>query len=123
VKRVLLVAAAVALAVSCGGAERERAKATALQHGLQELRKAIHDYREDKGQPPQTLQDLARTKYIFVVPKDPMTGKADWRVTVEQPVRADDFQKSEGTPSKGGIVDVHSNAPGTDPNGRAWSEY
>ena len=40
--------------------------------GLQELRLAAAHYQHDLGHPPKTLQDLADTRYIYALPKDPI---------------------------------------------------
>ena len=88
------------------------------------MRKAIHDYRHDKGQPPHALSDLVIGRYLREIPKDPVTGSADWRTVTEEAVRIDDFTTGGAPPpSSAGIVDVHSNASGTDGNGKPWSEY
>lgn len=87
------------------------------------MRKAIRDYRQDKGKAPRVLQDLIATRYLRVLPKDPVTRSADWRVVTEEPVRVDDFTRGSAPPSTAGIVDVRSSAPGTDANGKPWSEY
>lgn len=88
-----------------------------------EMRKAIRDYRQDKGHPPATLDDLVREHYLRGIPEDPLTGRPDWRVVVEQPVHVDEFSARAQTVREGGVVDIRSNAPGTDANGKAWSEY
>ena len=58
-----------------------------------------------------------------MIPRDPVSGAKDWRVTMEESVRIDDFkaQARESVPQ--GIADVHSAAPGTDARGKPWSEY
>ena len=108
--------------IACG-ASHERANATALQGDLSEMRKAIRDYTADKRHPPATLDELVRAKYLRSIPADPVTGKPDWRVMVEQSVRVDEFQTAAPPPSTAGVIDVHSSAPGTDSNGKAWSDY
>ncbi len=123
VRSALMIAVAIMLAVACGE-RRERENAAAVQHDLAEMRKAIHDYRRDKGHPPATLDELVRSHDLLRIPNDPITGKADWRLIVEVPVQIDEFQTSAPAPAAaGGIVDIRSAAPGTDSNGRAWSEY
>ena len=95
-----------------------------MRHNLAEMRKAIRDYRQDKGHPPHALTDLVASHYLRHIPKDPVTGASGWRVVTEEPVRVDDFSTSGAPgPSAAGIVDVHSSAGGTDANGKHWSEY
>ena len=84
--------------------------------------KAIRDFREDKHRPPKSLNELVQAKYLRSIPRDPVTGGADWRVVTEQSVRIDDFSGTP-PPAAPGIVDVRSAAPGTDSNGKPWSEY
>jgi len=115
---------AAALIFVFGCSRSQQATSAMMRHDLAEIRKAIRDYRQDKGKAPRGLQDLVATHYLRDLPKDPVTGAADWRVVTEEAVRVDDFTTSGATPpSAAGIVDVHSSAPGTDANGRHWSEY
>ena len=87
------------------------------------MRRAIRDFRVDKGRPPKTLNELA-PRYLRAIPKDPVTGASDWRVVTEESVRVDDFRRgTRPPPAAAGIVDVRSSAPGTDSNGKPWSEY
>ena len=111
----MAVAAAIAILAACG--KPQPSKADVMQHDLGQIRKAIRDFRTRTGRPPRTLKELG------AIPNDPVTGKADWRVVTEQAVRVDDFSGAPATPAPPGIVDVRSNAQGTDPNGRPWSEY
>jgi general secretion pathway protein G len=99
------------------------APAAKMSQDLAAMRKALHDYRRDKGQPPHALSDLVTGRYLPAIPNDPVTRAADWRVITEAPVRIDDFSSAPAPAATSGIVDVHSNAPGTDANGKRWSEY
>ena len=95
-----------------------------LRHDLLDMREAIRDFQRDKHREPQNLNELVSAHYLRVVPKDPITGAADWREVTEQPVRVDDFSSGAPPPSTApGLVDVRSSAPGRDANGKAWSEY
>jgi general secretion pathway protein G len=115
------VAAAIAIVAACG--EPKTARSDALRQDLSEMRKAIRDFREDKHRPPNTLNELVQAKYLHAIPKDPMTGAADWHVVTEQSVRIDDFSGAPAAPPAPAIVDVRSAAAGTDSNGKPWSEY
>ena len=80
---------ALLLLAACGDgchAARQRA----AQHDIFEMRKAIRDFHEDKKRWPRSLDELARERYLHVVPKNPFSGKPDWVV-----VRRD-----------GGVIDV-----------------
>lgn len=118
----VIIALLLALAFGCGE-RHERANAVELEHDLGDMRKAIGDFRRDHGHPPATLSDLVGARYLAMIPNDPLTGRPDWRVIVEQPVRVDEFQSGAQNAVAGGIVDVHSSALGTDSNGKAWSDY
>ncbi len=117
----LAVAVAMAIVAACGRSEQNTTRA--LQNDLLEMRKAIRDFRADKHRPPKSLQELVQTHYLRMIPTDPKTGKADWRVITEEPVRVDEFSTAAPPVSAAGIVDVHSAAPGKDASGKAWSEY
>jgi general secretion pathway protein G len=121
---VFLVAATGALVERAAREKERRAKTEAMRHSLGAIRAAIRDFRTDQHRPPRTLQELLTGRSLRVLPSDPITGKPDWHLITEQPVRADDFAR--GAPpvsAASGIVDVRSSAPGADANGKAWSEY
>ena len=117
----MAVAAAIAIVAACG--EPKPAKSDAMRHNLAEIRKAIHDFHQDKHRSPKSLSELVQAKYIRVIPQDPVTGAADWHVVIEQSVAVTDFSGTPPPPAAPAIVDVRSSAPGTDPNGKPWSEY
>jgi general secretion pathway protein G len=108
-------------ALACG--RSQQATAATMRQDLSEMRKAIRDYRQARGHPPRTLNELVAARYLREIPKDPVTGAADWRAVTEQSVRVDEFTPGAPPPSVPGIVDVRSNAPGTDASGKPWSEY
>jgi general secretion pathway protein G len=94
-----------------------------LQHDLFELRKAIADFRADKQRGPHSLEELKTAKYLRYIPKDPITGAVDWRVTTEAAVRNDDFASSTAPAAEPEVIDVHSRAVGRDSNGKLYSDY
>ncbi len=120
-KRSVAVAAAIAIVAACG--EPKPARSDIMRQNLSEIREAIRDFRADKHRPPKTLNELVQAKYLYSMPKDPITGAADWRVVTEQSVSVTDFSGAPAVTPATGIVDVHSAAPGTDSNGKPWSEY
>ena len=110
------------LAIACKDTERIE-REDALKANLSEMRKAIANYKADRGQYPAKLEDLV-PNYIRVIPKDPMTMAADWRVTTEETVTpSTDFQTTTEAPAPAVIIDVHSSAPGTDRNGVPFANY
>ena len=113
------------LAVSCGREAKQRlAREQALQHNLEEMRKAIADFRADKQRGPHSLRELVEARYLHSLPKDPITGVADWRETTEQiVVQGGDFVQGAGAAPQVELVDVHSRAPGKDSAGKPYAEY
>jgi general secretion pathway protein G len=114
------VAAAIAIFAACGAPNPSNA--AIMQRDLSEIRKAIRDFRADKHRSPKTLNELVVAKYLRAIPKDPITGAADWHVVTEQSVTVSEFGAAP-PPAAASIVDVRSAASGTDSNGKPWSEY
>ena len=118
---------AVALAllvVTCGPGKQERqAREAALAHDLFEMRKAIDDFRADKKRGPHSLSELKTTHYLRDIPPDPLTGSRNWRVTIEEPVRNDDFTTGTPPAQEPDVVEVHSRAAGKDTNGKPYADY
>jgi general secretion pathway protein G len=90
------------------------AKEVVLQQDLWAMRRAIDSYWQDKERPPANLQELVSAGYLRELPKDPICDDCQW---TEIPAPADDAN------SAGGIGDVKSSAPGSDSNGKSYSEY
>jgi general secretion pathway protein G len=78
-----------------------RAREATLRTDLKVLREAVQYYTRDKECGPSSLDDLVSSNYLRTVPKDPMTGAADW-VT-----KSDDIALSPEQ-SCYGISDVNS---------------
>lgn len=76
------------------------AREAVLKQNLYQLNSLIEQYRMDKGQSPQALDDLVPI-YLPKLPVDPMTEKADWVPEQEDPTNAVD-------PNQPGILKVHS---------------
>ncbi|PYQ53103.1 MAG: hypothetical protein DMF59_02600 [Acidobacteria bacterium] len=119
-RRAAAFAAAIAIVAACG--RPHPAIEAVMKQDLAEMRKAIHDFRVDKKRPPVSLKGLVEAHYLRVIPNDPVTRAPDWRVVTEAPVRLDEFRKALPL-VQSGIVDIRSSAPGTDSNGKPWSEY
>src|SRR6266550_9632789 len=71
-----------------------------LRDDLSKLRTLIDQYAADKQKLPQSLDELVSSGYMRELPKDPITGQADWTVTT-----GDDPNSSAG---EQGVTDVHS---------------
>ncbi len=106
---------------------QQKARESALRHDLFEMRKAIDDYYADKQKYPDSLQTLTQDRYLRAMPKDPITGQANWE---EVPASTDpndpnavdtSGEGSEGGPP--GIYDVHSTAPGVGLDGTAYRTW
>jgi general secretion pathway protein G len=87
-----------------------RAREAVLRNDLFELRKLISQYTLDKQKAPQALDDLVSGGYIKAIPKDPMTGEANWEVVQEEVLLTVDQQDP-------GIDDVHSASTATSSDG------
>ncbi|GAA6133197.1 prepilin-type N-terminal cleavage/methylation domain-containing protein [Halopseudomonas sabulinigri] len=91
--------------------QEELAKEQALQYNLQMLRKTLDDYKADKGKYPRSLQELVTTRYIRVIPPDPLTGSADsWLLIPEEH-------------GKQGIYDIKSAARGVASDGSRYADW
>ncbi|MFL6245586.1 MAG: hypothetical protein ACJ74H_06150 [Thermoanaerobaculia bacterium] len=96
----------------------------ALRQNLQNMRKAIADFRAAEGRYPRDLKELV-PKYLRRIPADPFTETAStWRVTTEETVQpSSDFTTAPAPKSERYIVDVHSGATGKDANGKPFADY
>jgi general secretion pathway protein G len=90
----------------------------ALRQDLYVMRGAIQSYAEDKGSWPSSLDDLKTAKYIGAVPKDPITGQANWTTETD-----DCDVLSVDQTSSDGICGVNSSAEGTGMDGTAYSTW
>lgn len=91
------------------------AREAVLRQNIQTIDHVIEQYRLDKHESPQSLDDLVPT-YFRELPVDPMTGKADWTAEQEDPENAVD-------PQQPGIARVHSASQATALNGEAYSTW
>jgi general secretion pathway protein G len=83
-----------------------QAREAVLRQNLDTLRRVLEQYRLDKGQSPQALDDLVTAGYLPKLPVDPMTNKADWVTESEDTDQAVDPQQT-------GIGKVHSASTAT----------
>jgi general secretion pathway protein G len=93
-----------------------QAREAVLKQNLYQLDSLIEQYRLDKGQSPQALDDLVTAGYLPKLPVDPMTGKSDWTTDPEDPQNAVD-------PNQPGIARAHSASTGTALDGTAYSSW
>lgn len=105
---------------------QQKAREAALRHDLFEMRKAIDDYYADRQKYPESLQALQQGRYLRAIPKDPITGNADWEeVTASadpnDPTAVDPSAETDG--GAPGIYDVRSTAPGNGLDGTAYRTW
>ena len=91
------------------------ARESVLKDDLFQMRKMIDQYAADKGQLPQSLDDLATAGYIREIPVDPITEKREWNT-----VMGADPNSSEGGQ---GVTDVHSTSTEPSTEGTPYSEW
>ncbi len=106
----------IAIAVPAYQHHVMQAKESVLRQNLDTLNKLIEQYRLDKRESPQSLDDLVTAGYLHQIPTDPVTGKADWVTESEDMQNALD-------PQQPGISRVHSASTGTALNGEAYNSW
>src|SRR6476619_4118080 len=86
-----------------------------LRDDLSKLRTLIDQYAADKQKLPQSLDELVGAGYMREIPKDPVTGQADWAVTT-----GDDPNSNAG---EQGVTDVHSASTDVSSEGTPYNEW
>lgn len=86
-----------------------------LREDLYKMRVLLDQYAADKQKLPATLDDLVSGGYLRELPKDPMTGQADWA-----PTTGEDPNSTSG---ESGVIDVHSASADTSSEGTPYSEW
>jgi general secretion pathway protein G len=86
-----------------------------LRDDLSKMRSLLDQYAADKQKLPQSLEELVSAGYMREIPKDPVTGQADWTVTT-----GDDPNSSAG---EQGVTDVHSASTDVSSEGTPYSEW
>jgi general secretion pathway protein G len=93
----------------------QHARETVLSENLWQMRRAIDQYRADKGRLPGSIEDLVSNEYLREMPMDPITQNTEWdEVMGEDPMSADAEQ---------GLVDVKSLSEGKDSEGKDYKDY
>jgi general secretion pathway protein G len=91
------------------------ARESVLKDDLFQMRKMLDQYAADKGQLPQSLDEIVSAGYLREMPVDPMTEKREWNaVTGQDPNSRDGGQ---------GVVDVHSSSTDISTDGTPYSEW
>jgi general secretion pathway protein G len=86
-----------------------------LRDDLFRMRSLLDQFAADKQKLPQSLDELVSEGYMRELPKDPITGQADWTVTT-----GDDPNSSA---SETGVTDVHSASQDTSTEGTPYSQW
>src|ERR1700690_645472 len=93
-----------------------RSREAVLRNDLFTLRSLISQFTLDKQKAPESLDDLVTGGYIKIVPKDPMTGEANWE-GVQEDVRLAVDKKDPA------ISAVKSASSSTGTDGTAYSTW
>lgn len=93
------------------------ARQTVLSENLWQMRRAIDQFRADKGKLPSSIQELVENEYLREVPVDPTSDKAEpeW----DEIMGADSLNPD----SEEGLVDVKSLSEGKDMDGKDYKDY
>jgi general secretion pathway protein G len=108
---------------------QQRAREAALRHDLFEMRKAIDDFYADKQRYPDGLQALKTGHYLRDIPKDPITGVAQWEEVQMTSDPSDpnnaiaDPTATDQNPGIPGVYEVHSLAPGKALDGTEYKTW
>lgn len=93
-----------------------QAREAVLREDLYRFRDLIDQYWADKGRYPASLQALVEEGYLRNIPKDPMSGAADW-----EEVPAEPDPDNPGAPP--GISDVRSASTAAGLDGTPFNEW
>lgn len=97
----------------------KKARESVLKETLFQLRKLIDQYYSDKGKYPASVQALVDENYLRKIPVDPITGKADTWLEVQEQPSADEIEPGQVF----GIMDVHSGAEGKGLDGTPFNTW
>ena len=86
-----------------------------LRDTLRQMRVAINKYAAERGQLPNTLDDLVDAKLLTKVPIDPVTETRNWQVI--QGTELNGFRSAPG------IVDVRCLSSARSSKGTVYSEW
>ena len=92
-----------------------QARQTVLSENLWQMRRAIDQFRADKGKLPASIEELVENEYLRELPVDPTSDKTEW----DEIMGADSLNPD----SEEGLVDVKSLSEGKDMDGKDYKEY
>ena len=80
------------------------------------MRSVLGQFRDDRGNGPESLEELVKEGYLRVLPVDPFTNSsASWRVVRAAPVA--------GRADRSVVVDVHSGSRGKAADGTPYGSW
>ena len=90
----------------------DKSKQTILKSNLASTRDALDKYYSDTGKYPDQLAALVSQKYLRSLPFDPLTeSTTTWTIVPPENLE------------KGGVLDIHSGAPGNGSDGTPYSAW
>lgn len=92
----------------------DNAREASLRTSLNVMRDAIDKHVGDRGQYPESLDELVAKGYLRRVPEDPITGRSDGWQTLPPP---------DDSVIKGRVADVRSGAAGRAQNGEPYASW
>ncbi|MCF6177849.1 MAG: type II secretion system GspH family protein [Geopsychrobacter sp.] len=94
-----------------------KARETVLAEDLYQMRRSLDAYYADKGNYPETLEDLIIGHYLRGLPRDPFTRNSDsWECIPPEP-------KEDGELVEGGCFDVKSGSEQIGTDGVPYNEW
>jgi len=94
-----------------------KARETVLSEDLYQMRRSIDAFYADKGQYPESLDDLIRSHYLRDLPRDPFTRVVDsWECVLPE-------STEDGETAEGGCFDIKSGSTQIGMNGTPYNEW
>jgi general secretion pathway protein G len=129
---VTIIGILAGIAVANVKTAQSKAREAALKDDLREMRGAIDNFYADKQRYPQSLSELKEQHYLRAIPKDPISGKAEWD-EIQAPVDTTDSSGSAADPTAAangqqnggqpGVYDVKTLADGRSLNGEEYKSW
>ena len=113
---ITLIAVLATIAIPIYQAQILASKEAVLKHNLAIIRERLDQYKADKGNYPDFLEELVERGYLREIPEDPMTETNEWEPIYE------DFDPEEPEEELG-IYDVRSLSSEVGTNGVPYSEW
>jgi general secretion pathway protein G len=113
----MILSTLAAIAVPSYRKHQLKSRETVLSEDLYQMRRSIDAFYADKGQYPESLEDLVSGHYLRGLPRDPFTRVQDsWECVVPEP-------NDDGELADGGCFDVKSGSEKIGMNGTPYNEW